>query len=168
MAKKLTIKQQLEAKLVGNKPPSEKIERLNKGEVSIPAKKEDGRKNNGGARPGSGHPPSEDTLMKRGFKQIIEERIGKEVDVRITDPRTGKSVVIKEPRLALAIDKLFENGYVKGDTTALNSFLDRAIGKPAQPIRGDGDSDTPVRLAIDYIGALRKGYERKKKQNDGN
>ena len=48
----------------------------------------------------------------------------------------------------------------KPDAGAIDSVLDRTFGRPAQPIRGDGDDDTPIGLHIANLDELlKKAYD---------
>lgn len=119
------------------------------------------KKSRGGARPGAGQPPKEETLIKRGIKQYIDDHINEEVDVKITDPKTGKSRIIKKPRVAVVLQHLYALGMGqtdKGNGAALKEWLDRAVGKAPQPIKGDSEDDTPIRLEVDINKMLDKAY----------
>ena len=42
-------------------------------------------------------------------------------------------------------------------------WLDRVMGKAPQPIRGDENDDTPIRMAFDITSILEKGYKDEEK-----
>ncbi len=140
-----------------DKPFLQGVEKLKKDEK--PTHK--GVESNGGARKNSGRKPLEQTLLKRGIKAFIDEHVNEKVKVQITDPKTGKTLVIEKPRVAVVLQQLYAIGMGttdKGNAPALKEWLDRAVGKAPQPIRGDGDDDTPIKLEVDISKILEKAY----------
>ncbi len=119
--------------------------------------KVDRRKFNKG-HPGSGRKPSEQTLIKRGLRQLMDEHANEEVDIEITDKKTGKRIVIKKPRSVILLETLYKKAFIDKDIGAIKEWFDRAVGKAPQPIRGDANDDTPIRQEIDINGALDKAY----------
>lgn len=116
-------------------------------------------KGRGGNR-GGGRPPKEDELEKRGWKQKLEEFYDGEMTVQITDPKTGQARVVQKNRVYIALEKLFSKA-VKGDgdTDALSKFLDRALGKPKQPLTGGDEGDEPIKHEVVGLGTiLDKAY----------
>ena len=105
-----------------------------------------------------GRPPKESTLIKRGLKAWIDDHANEEVPMIILDKATGKTVTIKKPRRVIAIEKLFDiaikGDKVNGNATAISMWLDRYMGKPAQPIRGEGEDDPPFRLNVPNLSEL--------------
>lgn len=82
--------------------------------------------------PGSGRKPSEEKLIQRGIKALIDEHVNGEVDIQVADPKTGRVRMMKKPRVIVVLEKLFQIGMREGDVDALNKWLDRALGKPKQ------------------------------------
>ncbi len=100
--------------------------------------------------PKSGRKPKEANIIARGIKAYLEAHYDEKVKIRVTDPKTGKTREIAKPRGILALEQLFLLGMgqtEKGNADALNKWLDRALGRPAQPIVGD--EDKPILLKID-------------------
>ena len=56
------------------------------------------------------------------------------------------------------LEVLFNKAYSEKDVAAIKEWFDRAVGRPAQPIRGDGDEDTPIKMEIDISKILDKAY----------
>lgn len=102
--------------------------------------------------PKSGRQPSDDTLVKRGVQQWLDEHINEQVDVQFEDKRTGKIVKKKMPRLMMEMEVLYKLGIgatVNGNVAAITQWLDRALGKPMQPLEHRGDKDAPLRIVVD-------------------
>lgn len=116
------------------------------------------RGKNGGVRPGSGRPLKEELVIKRGVRELMDGHFLEEVPVRIKDPKTGKERVINKPRSLVILDALFKVAVETKNVPAMKEWFDRAIGKAPQPIRGDGDSDAPVKLEVDITSMLDKAY----------
>lgn len=102
---------------------------------------------NGGKREGSGRKTSKALAEARGLKIEADAHYTGSVEVKVTDPRTGRSKNMKKKRLLIVLDQLFKAA-AEGDTDAANKWLDRALGKPAQPIIGD--EDKPIMLHVDF------------------
>lgn len=117
-------------------------EKLKKdGETSAPKK-------NGGARPGSGRKKTEKTKIEADIKKYLHQHFNEKVSIKMVDPKTGKSKIIKMPRVVRALEKLYEIGVANDNADALNKWLDRALGKAPQPI--EGSEDKPILLKIDF------------------
>ena len=114
------------------------------------------------AGPNSGRKPKMETLLKRGIKAFLDDHVNEKVKVQVTDPKTGKTMIIDKPRVAVVLQQLYALGMGttdKGSAPALREWLDRALGKAPQPIRGDGDDDTPIKLEVDITKILEKAYQ---------
>lgn len=105
-----------------------------------------------------GRPPKEETLVMRGIREYMAQHANEEIDITVTDPKTGKSRVVKKPRSIILLEILFTEAFQKKNIAAIKEWLDRAVGKPAQPIRGDGDSDAPIRMEHDISSIIAKAY----------
>jgi len=117
-------------------------------------------KGRGGNR-GGGRPPVIETLVKRGVKQWFEDHYNEKIPVEITDPKTGIKKIIQKTRMMVATETLFRLGTgtsTKGNADAMSKWLDRMVGRPAQPIRGDEADDNPIRLSADINTILEKAY----------
>lgn len=149
----------LKKKVLGGKP---KTEKLNTKAISVNVKPIRGK--NGGARAGAGRKANVDNLIVRGIKEQIDEYARGEEEIEIQDPRTGMRIKVKKPRIFWALETFFKYGMALSTKNefagiqALDKFLDRTLGKPAQPIRGEGDDDPPIKLDVDIKGLLAKAY----------
>jgi hypothetical protein len=86
------------------------------------------------ARAGNGALTTEESLQARGLDILLEKHIGETVSIRITDGK-GNIVYVEKPRVVVALEKLFERGTKgAGETQALEKWLDRVMGKPAQAL----------------------------------
>lgn len=131
------------------------IEKLKTGkEIKTDKKEVDGR---GGAREGSGRKPGGTSLARRLLRTMVQEHYTEEVEVKVKDPKTGIEHVIKKPRVVIAIDALFQVGVQTKDATALDKYLNRALGKAPQPLIGDEDED-PVQVDLGVGRILDKAY----------
>lgn len=102
------------------------------------------------AGPGSGRPPKEANIIARAKNAALEAHYDENIKIRATDPKTGKVREIAKPRKLLVMEQLFLLGMgqtTQGNVDALNKWLDRALGKPEQPIVGD--ETKPILLKID-------------------
>lgn len=135
---------------------TDRIKKLKSGEnrkienVTETIQKIDRRKFNKGA-PNSGRKPKEANIIARGIKAYLEAHYDEKVKIRVTDPKTGKVREISKPRGILALEQLFLLGMGQtsiGNADALNKWLDRALGRPAQVVRGD--EDEPIMIKIDF------------------
>lgn len=134
------IRELVAGKLVaGKKPGTEKIE------------KGDARGKNGGARAGSGRKPiakdPDSSEMRRSFMQLVRAHANELVPVKITDNVTGKVKIVKRKRIEVAVEVLFSQVQTK-EGWAVREYLDRVLGKAAQPIVGD--EDEPIVLRVDF------------------
>lgn len=115
---------------------------------------------NGGARPGAGGPPRGAALGKRAQRQLIDEFGAEEIEVEIIDRLSGKRVKVKKSRTVLATEALFNIGMgfaQKGNGQDLERFINRVVGKPAQPIVGDED-EAPLAVDLGVDRLLDKAY----------
>lgn len=163
MSKQPTIKEQLEAlqntpskPIVVAKDAPKATERLKVPVVDLLINQEKSKK--GGKQPGAGRPPKEETLVMRSIRAYMDAHANEEVDITVTDPKTGQKRVVKKPRAVILLEILFKKAFENKDVAAINAWLDRAVGKPTQPIRGDGDSDAPIRLEHDISSIIAKAY----------
>lgn len=85
-------------------------------------KKQDGRKNNGGRRKGSGRKP----LLNKEDLERVQELIGQHgAEV---DPNT------KQERILSLLDVLYEEGSTNRNIAAIKEYFDRQMGKPKQSV----------------------------------
>lgn len=128
----------------------QQIEELKKGKqpTASTEKLKKVRGKNGGKREGSGRKTKQETLEKRGHKELILQHVNEQIEVTVLDKKTGKTIVMKKPALLAMMEKLRQAG-MKGDVDAINKWLDRALGKPVTKIAGDEDAE-PIRLLIDF------------------
>lgn len=147
-----TIKEELAALTKGKTPPIS----VEKKDVSLFSdEKTKGKR--GGWRNG-GRPLKEETIVMRGIREHMNQHANEEIDITVTDPKTGKTRVVKKPRSLILLEILFTEAFQKKNVAAIKEWLDRAVGKPAQPIRGDGDSDAPIRMEHDISSIIAKAY----------
>lgn len=113
---------------------------------------------NGGARPGSGRTPGGTAMQKRLIKKILADHYDEQVELKVKDPKSGKEVIIKKPRALAVMEKLYEVGMAgSGNDAALDRWLNRALGKPPQPLVGDED-EVPVAIDLGVDRMLDKAY----------
>ena len=113
---------------------------------------------NGGVRPGSGRPEGSLAFGRRINKQLIDAHINEEFEVRVTDSKTGRKVTATKPRFIVVLEKLYEIGMRgDGDANALDKWLNRAIGKPVQPIVGE-EEEPPVQIDLGMERILNLVY----------
>jgi hypothetical protein len=115
------------------------------------------KKKNGGARPGSGRKPKIENLIEKGTKELFDQYANEEVELNVTNPKTGKTIVIKKPRKLIMLQKLWDIAMSMNSHEAAEKWLNRVLGKPAQPIVGDDEMD-PVRIEHDISDILDKAY----------
>lgn len=140
----------------------EKLKRLAgvKTDKLIPAKeKKEPKKRgkNGGRRPGSGRPPGGVALERRTLRAMLAKHYGEEVEIEVEDPLTHKKVMIKKSRVLAVMEKLYKVGIENGNDAALDRWLNRALGKPPQPLVGDEEED-PVQINLGVDRILGKVY----------
>lgn len=131
-----------------------KIERLNS-EGTV--KKIDGRKNNGGARIGSGGSPGGQALARRSLRAILASHYAEPIIIELKDPLTGELVKMKKPRVLAMMEKMYEIAVEKNDSNAGDRWLNRALGKAPQPLIGDEEED-PIRVDLGIDRILGKVY----------
>ena len=111
---------------------------------------------NGGVRPNSGRPKKVETLDKEGIAELIRKHIHEHVEVQVIDKATGKIIKFQKPRILAALEMLYQIGHKEKNTSALNAWLDRAIGKPIQPIGGDKNQPIEMRHDISEDSNISK------------
>jgi len=117
---------------------------------------------------GNGRPPKASTIVARNFKSWLNTFINEDVWVKVNEydkkgMPTGKVITIKRPRIANAMSKLYEMGIKgDGDSSAIDLLLNRYLGRPAQPLRGEGEDDAPIQVGIQNLGEfIKKVYGQK-------
>lgn len=131
---------------------TEKVKKSSTGDTAVQPKK------NGGARPGSGRKPGGTALQKRIVKQVLAAHYDEEVEIEVKDAKTGKTVKVKKPRALAVMEKLYQVGMAgAGNDAALDRWLNRALGKPPQPLIGDED-EAPVAIDLGVDRMLDKAY----------
>ncbi len=117
--------------------------------------KVDKRKFNKGIVGKAGRPPSEAKLAARGIRELIDNHVNEVLTLNVIENGVKKEV--QRTRLMAALEKLYNLGTAgKGDADAISKWLDRALGKPAQPIVGD-DEAAPIRIEVGPM--LNKIYD---------
>lgn len=117
-------------------------------EKGVETIKVDRRKFNKG-HPNSGRKPKEVKIIERGIKEWIDDHAKEKLMVTVTDPKTGLSRQVEKTRLMIALEKLYAIGVSgAGNTDAIDKWLNRMVGRPAQPIVGDDTN--PVVLRLDF------------------
>ena len=136
--------------VVVEKPKIEKIEKTDRRKLV-----------NGGKRPGSGRKatgPTNVTVLqvdkRKRMHELLSEFADQEVEVNLRDVITGEKKLVKMTRYMLSLHQQFKL-IEKGDASAINSFHDRLLGSPAQPVVGDDDSP-PIQVEIGPL--LKKIY----------
>lgn len=107
------------------------------------------KKTKGGARVGAGRKPKESTAINRATKAKVDELIHGDVRVEVTDPKTGKSFIIKKPRAVRVAESLYKEAVENGNVAAQREFLNRAVGKVPDAVER-GDPNKPVRVIVDF------------------
>jgi hypothetical protein len=114
--------------------------------------------------PGTGRKKKEETLVKIGVKAWLDEHANEKVDIQVYDKSTGKTIIMKKPRIAYAMERLFQIGTERtasssGNPSAIDLWLNRIWGRPSQPVRGEGADDPPIKLHVENLAEiLRKAY----------
>ena len=103
----------------------------------------------GGRRPGAGRPEGGRALARRQLKAIVDAQINESVKIQVVDPKTGKKTVVTKPRLLRQLEVLYDIGVQDRSYEAISRWLDRALGRPVQPVEG-GDEERPILLKIDF------------------
>lgn len=99
----------------------------------------------GGRRENSGRKTKEETLVAKGIHQLVEEHVNEKIPVQTTVG--GKVVTILKPRVLIVMQRLFAMGETSHE--AAGKWMDRALGKPIQPIEHAFDKDKPLRISVD-------------------
>lgn len=73
--------------------------------------------------------------------EIISNHAMTEVDILVKDVKTGKETTEKVTRVEALMIQLFQQGK-KGNVQAINSYLDRFVGKPKQTLEHSGSIKT--------------------------
>lgn len=107
--------------------------------------------------PGTGNQPKEKSLTRRGIKAYLDQHINESVKIRVTDPKTGRVREISKPRLIIILEKLFNVAVTDGSPDAMDKWLNRALGRPLQPIGGAEDAE-PIHIKVDLEYILEKAY----------
>ena len=147
---------EIKAKLTGKTIVNSELKNQ-KTQTIIP--KIDRRKFNGG-KGNVGRKMAAKTIIAETFKQWMDQHAKEEVAVTVIDKTTGQAISIKKTRLQYALEKLYEMGTKgAGNAEAIKAWLDRMLGRPAQPIRGEGEDDAPIKLHVDNLDdILDKAY----------
>lgn len=114
---------------------------------------------NGGPREGAGRPPKEELMVKRGLKQWKDDFFNGDFTMTVRDPKTGQERQITKPRHVWLYERLFEKAVTEVDIAKIKELLDRNEGKAAQPIRGEGEDDAPIKLEMNIVDSIiKKAY----------
>lgn len=137
---------------------TKQVEALKKGKLPN-SQKVDLRKYNK-RHPDSGRKPKEETLIKSGVKRLLDMHINEDDTLTVRDVRTGKTVQVTKPRIVFVLEKLYRMGMKdEGNHEALGKWLDRALGKAPQTLRGGDEDDAPLRIDVSgFEGLLGKAY----------
>lgn len=103
-----------------------------------------------------GRPPGGQALARRSLRAILANHYAEEVEIELIDQKTSKLVKIKKPRVLAMMDKLYEIG-IAGNDTAIDRWLNRALGKAPQPLIGDEEED-PIKIDLGVGRILSKAY----------
>src|SRR3990167_940580 len=118
--------------------------------------------NNGGARPGAGHPKgmvASSTLITQLFRKTLAERVEKDAEKwidAISDAALGHLVMIE------ATDGSVERVYLKSpDPSAWDKVMDRIYGKAKMEVdvTSGGDKINDLRTAIIALVAIQDYQE---------
>lgn len=150
------------------KPENEKLKRTPYGQKPNPKAKGGGSyipKGVGfGKRNGSGRKTGGTFQQKRLNKRSINEHYNEEVDVKVKDPLNGKEKIIKKPRILVQLERLYRASTRPDgsfDVSAIDKWLNRALGKAPQPLIGDEEED-PIKVDLGIERILGKAYGRDK------
>ena len=132
----------------------ELLKEMTRGENQTPKKQANGNEPKVDRRkfnkrdPKSGRKPKEANIIARDTKAEMEKHFSELVPVKIRG-KDGTETIVMVSRTIRALQKLYEIGTINdGNADALNKWLDRNLGKPAQVIKGD--ENEPVILRIDF------------------
>ncbi len=101
--------------------------------------REDDRIDNGGTREGSGQVSIEKEPL---VHEIKRDHVFEEVEIVITDRRTGQAKTEKKKRLIAMLDMLAQEALQRKNISAAKEWLDRTLGKAHQSIEHSGQIDT--------------------------
>lgn len=96
----------------------------------------------GGSRKGAGRKMVAATEVRLSTQETMKDHLTEEVEVNITDKKTGKTTLVKMTRVKALLDMLFMKGFKDKDTQAAKEYFDRTIGKAPQAIIHSGSIDT--------------------------
>ncbi len=99
--------------------------------------------------PKSGRKTKQETLTRTGIKSWVETHINGEIEMHVLDKKTGKEILVKKPRVVAILEKLYQISMKgEGSHEAIGKWLDRALGKPVNIIKGD--ENEPIVVRIDF------------------
>lgn len=108
----------------------------------------DGRRNNGGARPGAGRPISNE------YRKLLDKYLKEKVLVK--EFRHGQMRLVKKPVLTAILDKLAKQALRDHDVRAARLYLDVTLGKPFDDKRKSRYRPKAVVKAIAETGMIKK------------
>lgn len=150
---------ELKKKLAGAKPEIKAASKPDNESL-----KKGNKSKRGGKRANSGRKTLEKTIVNRGLKSMIDNYAKGDEEIEVEDPKTGLKRKIKKPRILWALETFFKFGMAQSakqevsGIQSLDKFMDRAVGKAAQPIRGEGEDDPPIKIGVDISDILKKAY----------
>ena len=144
----------------------EKLKRLSGKTAIVPTEEVKKRKRgkgmaNGGARAGAGgkKPTKLETITRLGIQTYIDDHYYGKTTIRVTDPKTGRTIDVQKTRVVLALEKLWNIGMKgEGNADALNKWLDRALGRAIQPLGGEDPGAPVFNLQVNIKNILDKAY----------
>jgi hypothetical protein len=145
--------EELKKKVAGGKAanPAAELENLKSGD-----KPKKGQ--HGGRRQGSGAKLKEEVAERRGIKAWKHDFYTEDLTMEVRDPKTGKTHTVKMPRFAWLYKRTFDKAMQDMEIAYIKEVHDRHEGRAAQPIRGEGEDDAPIKIGIDIGDILRKAY----------
>ena len=76
------------------------------------------------------------------------------ITYEVENQTTGIKEKVTKPRYQWLYEKMYNRAMKDTEITFMKEYLDRLEGKAAQPIRGDGQDDTPISLHVDNLPEL--------------
>lgn len=155
----------MSTKVITKKDPLTRLATLGAGSEAAPiatekTEKTTPPKKNGGARPGAGRKPATEispdaAQLRRGHLQYIREHANEKVlleEITYTYEGKGKKKkkhieYVEMTRLQATLEMMFR-AIRQGESWAVREYLDRVLGKAAQPVVGD--EDEPIVLRVDF------------------